>query len=56
MMGDFNYPGIDWNVYSARRENSEEQKLVECILDNFMFQFVHKPTRWRGTNTPNVLD
>ena len=56
MMGDFNYPGIDWNVYSARRENSEEQKFVECILDNYMFQFVHKPTRWRGTNTPNVLD
>ena len=56
MMGDFNYPGIDWNMYTAKHVNSDEQKFVECIQDNFMFQFVHKPTRWRGSNTPNVLD
>ena len=56
MMGDFNFSGIDLKTYSAKRENSDENKFIECLQDNFLFQSVTKPTRWRGTNKPNLLD
>ena len=56
IMGDFNYPQINWETMSADNEKSEEQKFVECLEDNFLFQAVNKPTRWRGTDNPTVLD
>ena len=56
LMGDFNYPGIDWGKYTAGSSESVEHKFLECIQDNFMFQFVSEPTRWRGMDTPNLLD
>ncbi|XP_062579140.1 uncharacterized protein LOC134245717 [Saccostrea cucullata] len=56
LMGDFNYPGINWDMMTSSNIHSEEQKFLECLQDNFLFQMVNKPTRWRGTNTPSVLD
>ena len=56
LMGDFNYPSIDWNLLTAKNINSEEQKFLECLQDNYFFQVLDQPTRWRGTDTPNLLD
>ena len=56
IMGDFNYPQINWEIMSAENDKSEEQKFVECVEDNFLFQAVNKPTRWRGTDNPTILD
>ncbi|KAK3089125.1 hypothetical protein FSP39_001036 [Pinctada imbricata] len=56
IMGDFNYREIDWNLLQTRGDNSEEQKFVECLQDNYMTQCIDKPTRWRSTNTPHILD
>ncbi len=58
IMGDFNYPSIDWNTWRSRGESttSEEYLLIENLQDNFLFQHVDKPTRWRGTDNPNLLD
>ncbi len=58
IMGDFNYPTIDWNAWSTRGESttSEEYLLIENLQDNYLFQHVDKPTRWRGTDNPNLLD
>ncbi|XP_061196751.1 uncharacterized protein LOC133205026 [Saccostrea echinata] len=56
IMGDFNYPNIDWDLLCTKSENSAEQKFIDCLQDNFMFQTVTKPTRWRGTNIPTILD
>ena len=56
IMGDFNYPGIDWDTYSTKGENSDEHMFIECLQDNYMFQTINKPTRRRGTNKPNILD
>ena len=56
IMGDFNYPVINWNIQCAKKDNSDEQRFIDCLQDNFMFQIIDKPTRWRGTNIPNILD
>ena len=56
IMGDFNYPAIDWDIQCAKKDNSDEQRFIDCLQDNFMFQIIDKPTRWRGTNIPNILD
>ena len=56
IMGDFNYPSIDWEIQCAKRDNSDEQKFIDCLRDNFLFQIIDRPTRWRGTNIPNILD
>lgn len=58
IMGDFNYPDIDWENYNSRRDktDSPEYKFVDTVQDCFLFQHINKPTRWRGTQTPNILD
>lgn len=58
VMGDFNYPDINWETYNSKGDSTEtkEYKFVECIQENYLFQHVKKPTRWRGGDTPNVLD
>ena len=48
LMGDFNYPGIQWNESSqaGQSKGSVEAKLFEeCIDDNFITQHVNVPTR-----------
>ena len=58
MMGDFNYPDINWKNWTTKSENTENQefKFIECIRDNFLSQHVQEPTRVRGNDTPNLLD
>ena len=58
IMGDFNYPDIDWVNYNSRgdKTDSPEYKFVDTVQDCFLFQHINKPTRWKGTQTPNILD
>ncbi|CAG2195408.1 unnamed protein product [Mytilus edulis] len=58
IMGDFNYPAIDWEIWNTKgdNENSIENRFLESIQENFLFQHTTKPTRWRGTDTPHTLD
>ena len=58
MMGDFNYPDINWKNWTTKSENTDNQefKFIECIRDNFLSQHVQEPTRVRGNDTPNLLD
>ncbi|VDI01481.1 Hypothetical predicted protein, partial [Mytilus galloprovincialis] len=58
IMGDFNYPAIDWEIWNTKgdNENSIENRFLESIQENFIFQHTTKPTRWRGTDTPHTLD
>jgi endonuclease/exonuclease/phosphatase family metal-dependent hydrolase len=58
IMGDFNYPDIDWENWNTKgyNTNSHEYNFVESIQDNFLHQHTRKPTRWRGTDTPHILD
>ena len=54
IVGDFNYPHINWQDFSA--ENEVEEKFIEVLQDNFMLQNVDFPTRARGQDNPHVLD
>ena len=57
LMGDFNYPSIDWtNVTVSGSVHSKEFLFVETLRDNFLSQLSLKPTRGRGTNIPSTLD
>lgn len=43
IMGDFNYPAIDWDLVKA--QGREEVEFLDVVNDNFMLQYVNKPTR-----------
>ncbi len=57
-IGDFNYPDINWVTLhpGTDNESAEEFKFLECLQSIYMTQHITKPTRVRGTDTPNVLD
>uniref|UniRef100_A0A803JAV9 Reverse transcriptase domain-containing protein n=1 Tax=Xenopus tropicalis TaxID=8364 RepID=A0A803JAV9_XENTR len=43
VMGDFNYPDIDWSNGVAKSERAS--RFVNMLNDNFLFQAVQEPTR-----------
>jgi len=46
IMGDFNYPGIDWDMQLAcDGATAEEKMFVECLMDNYYTQHVTQSTR-----------
>ena len=55
LMGDFNYPHIKWDSESTE-SNTVEDKFIENIRDNFLFQHITMPTRGRLGNKSNILD
>lgn len=59
LMGDFNFPGIDWNSWtssSGSNFDSVENKFISCLQENFLLQHVVFHTRARGTQSPHTLD
>ena len=50
IMGDFNYPGIDWMNLSANATGSE---FIDLTLDCFLCQYVTEPTR--GDNCLDLI-
>ena len=57
LMGDYNYPGIDWReqmVGTTATDTSEE--FLTLIQDLFLHQAVNDPTHYRGQQTANILD
>ncbi|XP_069103752.1 uncharacterized protein [Argopecten irradians] len=58
IMGDFNYPDINWETWNSKGDSTEshEYKLIHCLQDNFLSQVIEHPTRWRGNDTPHILD
>jgi len=55
IMGDFNFPGIDWNSLTSSA-SSQEQLFLEEYQDWFLWQHTTRPTRFRGQQTANILD
>ena len=58
LLGDFNYPNIDWQNWYTLSENTNipDTKFKEGIRDNFLFQHVTLPTRGPLGNKSNILD
>ena len=46
IMGDFNYPKIDWQLHYAPCGNSEENNFIACIEDNYLVQHLDELTRY----------
>ena len=56
IMGDFNYPNINWERWNCKgSSDSPDSKFMEYLQDNYMFQYVTKPTRW-WLDSPHILD
>ena len=57
VVGDFNYPKIDWEHYSTTSSpNDLNVKFLECTRDCFFEQFISEPTRGRGSSQPTLID
>ena len=56
IMGDFNYPTIEWNNLHCNSPNGDANYLKETILDCYMSQHVNFPTGARGDDTPSCID
>jgi hypothetical protein len=48
LMGDFNYPLLNWDTYEC---DSNAEKFRDLLLDNYLYQHVREPTR-----ESNILD
>ena len=55
LMGDFNYPNIDWGL-GSRSITPSERLFMNTINDSFLYQHVTSPTRVRQNHCPTVLD
>lgn len=58
LLGDFNYPKIDWETMSTTAASTEEKefKFIEKLRDCYFVQHITEPTRGRGTTEPSLLD
>ena len=57
IMGDFNYPAIDWkSCTTSKNIESKEFQFIETLRDIYMYQHITEPTRGRGTDEPSTLD
>ena len=48
---DFNFPSVDWKIPYALSNKCNENKFIECIINNGLIQIVNFPTR-----KDNILD
>ena len=47
IMGDFNPPEINWDLWTTTRSETHiSYKFLECLRDNFWEQAIFSPTRW----------
>ena len=56
IMGDFNYPNIDWSTWSTSNSDVNSNVFLSALQDNFLFQHVNSPTRYSEHTTPSILD
>ena len=57
IMGDFNYPLINWNDLTAPgNDNTREALFLDAVLEAYLTQHVISPTRCRGEMEASLLD
>ena len=56
IVGDFNYPNIDWHRGCLTKVDHSEQLFFDTIQDCVLFQLVTQPTRFRQGVEPRILD
>jgi len=54
---DFNFPNINWTDWTTPHGVIHREFLfLECLRDNFLYQLVDDPTRYRHGQALNVLN
>ncbi|WAQ99940.1 hypothetical protein MAR_024313 [Mya arenaria] len=57
ILGDFNFPEIDWSTWTVHRNETHPAfSFVKCLRDNFLNQHVQGVTRYRQGQDPSCLD
>lgn len=57
LIGDFNFPTIDWEDWTTPHSTgSVVFQFLECLWDNFLYQFIDRPTRHLYLQSSNILD
>jgi len=56
LVGDFNWPNIEWPTWSSPNSLGPETKFLDTLRKNFLLQHINKPTRARGNDEPHILD
>jgi Reverse transcriptase (RNA-dependent DNA polymerase)/Endonuclease-reverse transcriptase len=59
LLGDFNYPKIDWKNWTidgSIDSSSSEGNFLESLRYYLLLQHVDSPTRARGASNPSILD
>ena len=56
IVGDFNYPRIDWDTEDVNENSPIIKPFLEEIQGNFLHQHVTQPTRYREDQEPSLLD
>ena len=56
LVGDLNWPNIDWKNWSSPKSLGSETKFLDILRKNCLLQYIDKPTRIRGDDEPHVLD
>ena len=55
IMGNFNYPKINWKQWT-RPGDKDAEAFLECIRDSYLYQHVTEFTRTRESREPSTLD
>jgi hypothetical protein len=56
ILGDFNFPDINWETGTASNPASISQTFADTVRDSFLLEKVSKFTRQRGEDRPTLLD
>ena len=57
ILGDFNFPEIDWSTWTVNKNETHPSFLfVECLRDNYLGQHINDFTRYRQGQDPSCLD
>jgi hypothetical protein len=57
IVGDFNFPEVDWESWTSSSSNLHaSSKFLDCLQDNYLSQVVSCYTRYREGQKPSLLD
>lgn len=56
IIGDFNFPTIKWPLSGISLLDNSASRFSDTIINSGLDQLVDQPTRFRGSQTPSLLD